>query len=62
MWSGDGLAYVKRIGDKTGLVDGVPKLQGESGQVVIPDRLIDLVVDVVSDCPGECLYIEQNEC
>ncbi len=62
MWNGDGLAYAKRIGDKTGLVDGVPRLKGESGQVVIPDRLMDLVVEIVEDCPGSCLWIEEKVC
>lgn len=63
MWNrgprSDGLAYVKPINHKTGMgEDGTPLLKGESGLVVVPERLVEDVVWIADQCPGEIIYLE----
>lgn len=57
----DGLAYVKNVSDKTGMNDEGPKLRGVNGLAVIPDRLLDAVIETTEACPGECLGIVEAE-
>lgn len=68
MWNkgrmSDGLAYVKNASDKTGLNSSdEPKMKGVCGMAVIPDRLLSDVIDISEECPGECLYItDEQDC
>jgi ferredoxin len=50
----DGLAYVKSVEDRTGLINGQPKhkMGGDDGLVDVPDNLFDLVVESAEECPG----------
>lgn len=54
--SDDGLAYVKEVSDKTGLIPGtkVPKhkMGGEGGLVDVPNNLEDSCIESAEECPG----------
>ena len=56
----DGLAYVKEVDDKTGLVNGTPKHISVAGRVDFPDDLLDDVIEAAEECPGECIFIESD--
>lgn len=60
----DGLAYAKPIAHKTGMgEDKTPLLKGESGTVVVPERLLEDVVYIADQCPGEIIFLETcNDC
>lgn len=51
----DGLAYVKFVDDKTGMIPGttIPKhkMGGDDGLAFVPERLIDSAVESAEDCP-----------
>jgi len=54
----DGLAYVME-GDKIfAAVKGNP--EGAKGMAIIPDGQLDIVIDSAEECPGECIFIEEN--
>ena len=57
----DGLAYVKEVSDKTGLVAGEPKLKMGHGMANVPEDLLDAVIESAEECPGECIFIEVVE-
>ena len=52
----DGLAYVKSVDDRTGLIPGtqIPKhkMGGEDGLVDIPRSLEDACIESAEECPG----------
>ena len=54
--SDDGLAYVKAVDDKTGLIPGttIPKhkMGGEDGLVDVPSNLEDSCIESAEECPG----------
>jgi len=57
----DGLFYVKDVTDPSGLdANGNPKNIGGTGLVRIPIRLMDDVIEAASECPGDCIFIEQR--
>ena len=58
----DGLAYVKEatwpnLLGPDGKGDS-PKLQ-MTDTAVLPDNLLDDVIQAAEDCPGECIFIEE---
>jgi ferredoxin len=57
----DGLAYVKEVDDRTGLINGEPKLKMGKGLANVPDRLLDAVIESAEECPGECIFIQKVE-
>lgn len=65
MWDGgkdsDGLAYVKNTSDKTGKDENGPRLRGVNGLAVLPDRLLDTIIETIENCPGECIGIVEGE-
>lgn len=50
----DGLAYVKA----DGVVQSDPG--GAAGVVVVPAEMHDAVTEASEECPGECIFIEQD--
>ena len=58
----DGLAYVKEVDDRTGLIDGQPKhkMGKEDGLVSVPNNLLEATIESAEECPGECIYIEES--
>ena len=50
----DGLAYVKD-GDQVMSDPG-----GAAGRVVVAQDLEDAVAEAAEECPGECIFIEQD--
>jgi len=52
----DGLAYVRDSDKIFADVKGNP--QGAEGMAIIPDRLLDAVIESAEECPGECIFIE----
>ncbi len=50
----DGLAYVKEGAD----VKSSPG--GAAGVAVVPAEFEDAVVEASEECPGECIFIEQD--
>lgn len=50
----DGLAYVKQVDDRTGLLNGAPKhrMGGDDGLVDVPEHLLESVVEAAEECPG----------
>ena len=50
----DGLAYVKEGTD----VKSAPG--GAAGVAVVPAEFEDAVVEASEECPGECIFIEQD--
>ncbi|HEY5267623.1 MAG TPA: ferredoxin [Candidatus Saccharimonadales bacterium] len=58
----DGLAYVKGIG-QTALCDenGIPINRGAEGLAEFDPALEDSVHEAISECPGECIYIERDK-
>lgn len=59
MWD-DGLAYVKDPGTPF-LDDDRPRLQGADGIATYGDDIADAVQEAADECPGECIYIEQED-
>lgn len=61
----DGLAYVKFVDDRTGLIPGTKtpkhKMGGNDGLAFVPDNLIDSAVEAAEECPGECIFFTQIE-
>lgn len=56
----DGLAYVKDVGDKTGVVNGEPRLKMSAGALV-PEGELDAAVEAAEECPGECIFFTEIE-
>lgn len=56
----DGLAYVKDVNDSTGLVNGQPKFKMATGLADIPDNILDAVIESAEECPGECIFLEED--
>ena len=52
----DGLAYVKEDDKIYAESKGNP--EGSDGLAVVPYDLKDLIIEIVEDCPGECIFIE----
>jgi len=52
----DGLAYVREGSTIYATAQGHP--QGAEGMAVIPDGLLDAVIESAEECPGECIFIE----
>ena len=52
----DGLAYVKEGSKVYATAQGNP--QGADGMAVIPEGLLDAVIESAEECPGECIFIE----
>ena len=50
----DGLAYVKQ-GDQVFSDPG-----GAQGQAEVPEGMDDAVVEASEECPGECIFIEND--
>jgi ferredoxin len=50
----DGLAYVKQ-GDSVMSSPG-----GAEGLAVVPDDMHDAVIEASEECPGECIFIEND--
>jgi ferredoxin len=50
----DGISYVREAGrpanDPGGAASAVP----------VPAKLIDAVIHAASDCPGECIFVEED--
>ena len=52
----DGLAYVKE-GDKI-FSESEGNAEGAEGLALIPDGLLEDVIESADECPGECIFIE----
>ena len=52
----DGISYVRD--QVTGLVASDPG--GRTCQVVVPARFEAKVIDAAMDCPGECIFVEED--
>lgn len=52
----DGLSYVR---DSTGGPCNDPG--GRASMVTVPVRLIDQAIAAALDCPGECIFLEDDE-
>jgi ferredoxin len=50
----DGLAYVKADGN------ALNDPGGAASQAVVPDGLDEAVVEASEECPGECIFIEND--
>lgn len=48
----DGLSYVKAPDG------GVLTAGGSTSQALVPDAMLDAVLDAAEDCPGECIFLE----
>ncbi len=51
----DGISYVREV--------GVPAPTGPGGRpsmVAVPGRLESSVIDAALECPGECIFIEED--
>jgi len=59
----DGLAYVKEAdwADVTPAGPGVPVYKMAWGLAEVPDQLLDACIESAEDCPGECIYIVEDE-
>jgi ferredoxin len=60
----DGLAYVKEsewpdLAGPGGTNE--PTLRGTSGRATVPLALQDSVREACAECPGECIFIEEDE-
>ena len=57
----DGLFYVKNVNDPTGLDEsGNPRLKMAVGLADVPDNLLNAVIEAAEDCPGECIFVEND--
>lgn len=56
----DGLAYVKDVGPPLFKSNGRPLLEMAQGLANIPDNLLDATVESAEECPGECIFVEQD--
>ncbi len=54
--SSDGLSYVR---DSTGRPCHDPG--GRASIVAVPERLVDQSIAAALDCPGECIFLEDDE-
>lgn len=60
----DGLAYVKeaawpnRFGPSGAGSD--PALQMAAGTAAVPDELLEDVIESATECPGECIFVEEE--
>ena len=52
----DGLSYVR---DRRGLTGNDPG--GRLSTVTIPEPLVDRAIAAALDCPGECIFLEDDE-
>ncbi len=50
----DGLFYVKEAGSET--PNEHTHRMGES--VLVPDDLVEAVIEAAEECPGECIFVE----
>lgn len=61
----DGLAYVKEASWPNLLgPDGTgpgPKYQMGEGLAVVPEKLLDDVIESAESCPGECIFLEPSD-
>jgi ferredoxin len=57
---GDGLAYVKESGQPLHGLDGKPINHGAAGKVAVATELEEAVQEAADECPGECIFIEQE--
>lgn len=58
----DGLAYVKEQ-EWPNIYNGGPKdpvYKMARGQADVPDKLLDDVIESADECPGECIFIEED--
>lgn len=58
----DGLAYVKEVewADLTNGQGGDPLLQMHKGLATVPDSLLESAIESAEECPGECIFIEEE--
>lgn len=56
----DGLAYVKEVDDTGFDEQGEPKLRMKDGLAAVPSELDDAVAEAAAECPGECIFIEND--
>lgn len=60
----DGLAYVKEeswrgvAGPDGG--KGEPRYKMGSGLASVPDSLVDDVIESAAECPGECIFVQED--
>lgn len=54
----DGLFYVKDVGEVPNLVN--PRLRMATGLANVPDNLLGDVIDAAEECPGECIFLEED--
>lgn len=52
----DGLSYVR---DSTGSPRNDPG--GRASSVTVPSRFVDQTIAAALDCPGECIFLEDDE-
>ena len=56
--SDDGLAYVKDVDEKPNVSS--PRLKMGQGLADVPDNLLDSVIESAEECPGECIFIQED--
>ena len=54
----DGLYYVKDVNEKAN--SGNPRLRMAHGLANVPDNLLSAVIEAAEECPGECIFIEED--
>lgn len=52
----DGISYVRHPTGSPGNEPG-----GRTSIVTVPERLVDLTIAAALDCPGECIFLEDDE-
>lgn len=59
----DGLAYVKEVAwkDLSNGKGGDPTYKMGTGLAAVPDDLLDSVIEAAEECPGECIFIQEEE-
>lgn len=60
----DGLAYVREEGWPSGVLRpdgrGEPTYKMHAGLADVPDRLIADAIESADECPGECIFLEED--
>jgi len=52
----DGISYVRQPAGRPGNDPG-----GRTSIVTVPERLVDQTIAAALDCPGECIFLEDDE-
>lgn len=61
---GDSLYFVKEAAEHFGtetLFDGTTNPAGSKGRARLPDSLLAQVAMMAEDCPGDCIFITDDE-